>query len=905
MSDDDGGSGIIGKLIKWAIILWLSGMTGGLFLFVYLGWKYVKICILFYFKALYLIIRLPIWLFIQLPLHYLGVGVHKTTESIEKAYGVMVAKKKRYGLLFGLMFLFMIYSFLPRNTDAAMSFLTQGTLILPFLVLIPFTITFLVAFISARSSMPDVARREMPSGLNTGMKDRTKAAGAAAGTAAGAAAQAGQMGMKAYNNKKEIKEAGRTAAKAAAKGGPIAKDMMSVMRSMPVISTMMSGGSAAAGSAASAAGSVTAASGGTALAVFLVALLLAVLGFIVISAVITFFLWGMITWLTTVMAPLLSPVLGAIGLGQAYGSFFGSEVANNFLPQVDLEAERRMVQEAGAKVSCALQGPACLRQWRANNTARPGSEDVGEKYRLEVDEFSLGGQSGVDIAYKRPEYKVPVSFLMVNTRHGLKGIDARNVEWRVRIGDADRSGKKAYCGTGWKSVDNLEGSDGTILPGTSFSPRLSNLDELSLGECDMLQPALGHDYTGELDVKYDYSSQSTLYVRAMSRQNMRDEEITPEFKESETADTPVQTFINVKEPITYVSSENTGDNSGARSIPFTVQVGTNTDRYDIEYRVHPDNFDIVDSSVTTNSGDSCIGLNSTGEPNQYELSELAQNRINNRIDTEDTTTWFDRAKNPSPARCTFEIENPGSVSPTGETLTMRVDANYTVVIEETSDPFEVKNTMCTQGLNCPVLFQLNSDELETLKDAGLPPTQWTDSVNEPELTSQYRNYDKAFCKGADAGNGCTAVPEYQYQDQYSDDNSTAIEDDSLAVEWNKDVAKVGKLFSCSVKDRDFERNAAGIPKDELEQVVGSDAEFLEFNDEGELEAKDYSQEFSEQVFPDSIDWLLNADHDVTKDPVGCENGKPVYKVDCNYYDKGISNWAEDEGIALQGGACTN
>lgn len=898
----------MGKLIKYGVILGISFIFPPFLLF-YLFWKYIKLCVKFYFKALYLIIRLPIWLFIQLPLHYLGVSMHAISNAFSNAYGVIKVKKKRYGLLFGVLFLLMLQSFLPRNTDAVMSFLTEATLIVPFIVLIPFIITFFVALISAHFNTPDIARKERPGGLNTGMKS-----GAATGAAA--AAMAGQAGMKAYNNKEELgaaKDAAKGLAEegmAAAEGESVlAADMVATLESMPLLGSMV-GGEAAAG-AAGAAGTATAASGGTVGVAIFAALILAILGFFVISAVLTIFLWGTLMWLTSFLAPLMSPILGAIGLGQAYGNWIGSEVANNFLPQIDLTAEMRMVEEAGAKIGCALQGPACLRQWRLNNTARPGSEDVGEKYRVEIQDFSVGGQGGLDIAYKQPSYEVPVNFLLLNTRHGLKGIDARDVNWRVRIIDADREGKKAYCSTGWKEVSQSIGQsdDGTILPGTSFSPRLSSLNQLTLKECEFLQPALGHDYTGELDVKYDYSSQSTLYVRAMSRKNMRDEDITPEFKKSETADTPVETYINVKEPITYVEPEE--DGGEPREIPFTVKVGTNTDRYDVEYRVHPGDFQVIDSSRTNHTESSCIGLNQSTEEgeNTYGLSGLAQARMENRIEIDDTTTWFDRAKNPASARCTFKLEEPETISPTGETLTMRVDANYTVVIEETSDPFEVRNTMCSQ-VDCPMLFTMQPGEFHTMvTDSGIPPTKWEHEDEDPELTDTYMDYKNASCDGIDAGDGCSAVKQYQYESVYGDPQITEIEQGEIAVNWTEETATVGNLFSCGLRagKGNFSAEAIGISEDEIDEVKGDPNHVFQYSN-GHLSTHDYEREFSVDALSVIPDWFANAEYEQTKEAVGCENGKPLYEVDCRNLDvDGIGTWASGAGIAVNlltdGGSC--
>ncbi|PSH00904.1 MAG: hypothetical protein BRC30_01110, partial [Nanohaloarchaea archaeon SW_7_46_7] len=123
--DDDSGSGAMGKLVKYALILGIS-VIFPFFLPIYIFWKYIKLCVKFYFKALYLIIRFPIWLFIQLPLHYLGLSMRKISEAFSDAYGVIMSKKKRYGLLFGVLFFLMLQAFLPRNVDAVISFLTEA-----------------------------------------------------------------------------------------------------------------------------------------------------------------------------------------------------------------------------------------------------------------------------------------------------------------------------------------------------------------------------------------------------------------------------------------------------------------------------------------------------------------------------------------------------------------------------------------------------------------------------------------------------------------------------------------------------------------------------------------------------------------------------------------------------------
>jgi len=94
---------------------------------------------------------------------------------------------------------------------------------------------------------------------------------------------------------------------------------------------------------------------------------------------------------------------------------------------------------------------------------------------------------------------------------------------------------------------------------------------------------------------YDYSSQSTLQVQAMSRQNMLSLEERPRFKDSQTADTPVKTYVSVESPITYRDNTETGS---AESSVFGLRVGFDTGQRDIKYRVHPEGFRLYDSSET-------------------------------------------------------------------------------------------------------------------------------------------------------------------------------------------------------------------------------------------------------------------------------------------------------------------
>lgn len=234
--------------------------------------------------------------------------------------------------------------------------------------------------------------------------------------------------------------------------------------------------------------------------------------------------------------------------------------------------------QARNRVFCLLKGPSCLRQHRMNQTTRPGSDEVGQTYGLKIDRFQIGQGEQMDIAHRNADYQIPVSFTISNPRHGLKGITAKEVSYRIRMIDNDRDEQNPYCNTGWIDVDNAYDADpddndyeqDDIFPGTSASTGFLTIvsrnsanfdpnehkgapgDGLTLRDCELLQPALGSHRTVLLDVKYDYFSQASLYFEAMSQQNFQSNpNLQKEWQESETADTPVKAAINVNTPVLF------------------------------------------------------------------------------------------------------------------------------------------------------------------------------------------------------------------------------------------------------------------------------------------------------------------------------------------------------------------
>ena len=398
-------------------------------------------------------------------------------------------------------------------------------------------------------------------------------------------------------------------------------------------------------------------------------------------------------WLPMVVGPFM----GVLGLGNAYATYLGGEAANSEIGVAAASGNlvppeiSRTAAEAGARMGCMLEGPQCLREWRLNNTVRPGSEARGERYELQIEQFGLGSGDSIDVAYKEANYALPINFLVSNTRNGLKGIPARNVSYKITVRDFDTK----YCTTGWKPISSF-GEDGrdAILPGLGVSPT-DSMEKLNLGNCELLQPSLGVDRVMELQVKYQYSSQATLYVDAMSRQYRREEGIEPSFKKSETANTPVQSYINVKEPITFYETE-----SGERKVvPFSARFGFQTPSTDVKYKVKPESIKIVDSSLTTDTS-TCPGIQSESRENYYRISDNAETRIELR----QNNSFFNSQAEPAPLRCTMALTQGAKnrISPTGEELVMRIDGNYTVVKEDRLTGFDVRNTLCTR-YNCPLV----------------------------------------------------------------------------------------------------------------------------------------------------------------------------------------------------------
>ena len=360
-----------------------------------------------------------------------------------------------------------------------------------------------------------------------------------------------------------------------------------------------------------------------------------------------------------------------------------------------------------------------------------------------------------------------------------------------------------------------------MIPGAASEP-LEWQDQLTLQECGLLQPGPGNYVNFVLEVKYDYASQSTLYVDAMSQEHRRSQQIPIDFKRSETADTPVETFIETRSPLLF--SESNGERT---SIPFTTRVGVHTDNRDIDYTIDTSEFVFEDSSITEDVEGSCQGLESvSGEDseNEYVLSEELSSQIQNRQRGDDgDIQWFNYQSQPPPASCTMRLSDSAEgVSRTGETLTMSADVEYTVKLEEKQESFQILNSRCSTA-NCPMLVPLRGEEISSeVVDIDLNSENPSYSENEEYWTKQY-----AYCRGnQDAQNGCSVINSFEVGDRGtpirdSQGEVVTIEEGDMAVDLS---TADNSLIHCDSEKP--ESGVQSIDPNELETAVNNQNQAL-------------------------------------------------------------------------------
>ncbi len=510
----------------------------------------------------------------------------------------------------------------------------------------------------------------------------------------------------------------------------------------------------------------------------------------------------------------------ATGYG-AYAGIAADQALAGAGPTEAIEDASSTFSEAKQRVMCLFQGPQCLRQWRLNNTKRPDANDVGENYGLKIKEFRLGSGSQLDIAFKNKDYKMPLSFRIRNTRHGLKGINARDVQYKIEVVDYEHDTQNPFCETGWIYVNgyDVDGDDDNhdLYPGTSAATAYKTLNSLSLENCKMLSPGAGQQKTVNLYLRYNYFSQATLYFDAMSRRYKNSQNIQIETKPSETADTPVKAVLNVDSPAVF--NEET-----LKSQPVAVRATLSTDESDVEYQVN--DYEVTDSEKTCVPGEggcstsfdldasSCALTPVSGGSNKLELKDEAKKRLMAGFSSADDAIpgdyWFSEDKPPELFGCLFTLEDVQSLNPAGETLTMGIEANYTVRKTDTLDSFEVLNSQCRK-INCPIIFPVENN-LEGVVTAEISQGQ------------EYWTKRSASCDGIDAGDGCKVVESYQPSYDNLGSKPT-IGQGEIAVKLSSGNPD---WFSCEVKNGEVEPDygsITGFDENRLESVFEEEMVF--------------------------------------------------------------------------------
>ena len=668
------------------------------------------------------ILRILIYLFISVPLHFIGQSSSFIWDGFEVSVGNLVKKKEKstdngpeevtrpkiqYVLVFLFFALGIVYVVgVDISTFTAM--MQDATIIAIPLMFLPLILTIFVSGIALKLQGVSFSS-EAPSN-----QDRIDAVDQAKNIGENAAGIYSDLDH--INEKKDaIKDGARSLANSrhadrarqvgeAADKAVESRGLMRIgskLRAIPKIGPWLS--DILAGTA-----------GGSAIAVLLVVLIVLVFVWSIVAAIFVAIFGGL-------MHAIVFPFLGeAFGVATGFGADVGGAVGSG--PSASLDAPSGLsnsINLATARVSCMLEGPACMQEWRANNTQRPGSEDVGREFGLEIESFNVNSGQTLDISRRRQSDNIPIQFDVYNPIQGLKGIEARDVQYRVAVD----GGPTTNCVSGWRDLGGrfLGSNNNAISPG-GFARPTGDLEDLTLKNCGALQPGYSQDMNAELQIKYDYSSQSTLQFQAMAEDYRLDQDIEPDPKESKTANTPVKTFVNVQSPVVFRDTP-----SGRQPTTFPVWFGFETDSFNLEYQVKPQDFKIYSSSLLTDvdqvspqdynldveedefSG-TCNDI-TYQDNSEYNLSSSYSDTNIER--SQEREAWFSKGTGPSDARCTM-ILAPNfldSISPTGESMSIRVDANYTVTVSSNNAEFEVTNNRCNSGqINCPLIVPNSENE---------------------------------------------------------------------------------------------------------------------------------------------------------------------------------------------------
>lgn len=553
--------------------------------------------------------------------------------------------------------------------------------------------------------------------------------------------------------------------------------------------------------------------------------------------------WPAILGLVAIVFLAAVPILGGASGGGVIGDyvgFIGGEAADrqgvSIASSPMLDSARYGISEQIRKARCAMEGPHCLREWRLNNTARPGSESVGQRYGLEIRNFELAQGDSIDIAYKDRDYDLPLSFALYNPRYGFRGIDARNVSYRVQVVDFSTM-DEPYCDTGWTPVEgyDVSGAEGKfsgndLPPGTAAATEFLTHEKLTLENCRMLQPGAGETRTALLQIKYDYFSQATLSFEAMSRQASEGEE--PEDKPSVTADTPAKAALSARSPALFDETDPEQD----QFIPISATIETeetNTAYQVQDMRVTKPSRTCIAASggdeKCAEDADEDPGVDygrrclfepvSGGGENELKLNSDAESRLIAGSGNLPDDYWFDRNNDPDMFGCLLNLEPGHGISPSGETLTMHVESNYTVRLEEQIGSFRVFNQRCSR-FNCPLVVALNGSEIG-------------DAITQYNIDNRSSDYywmtERATCSGVDAEDGCAVAKEYTSVDtefeNHIDRGETAFHITGDFIDNNLNH------FSCNARKMEESEEEidliAGLENREIESVFSDDRQVID------------------------------------------------------------------------------
>jgi hypothetical protein len=458
----------------------------------------------------------------------------------------------------------------------------------------------------------------------------------------------------------------------------------------------------------------------------------------------------------------------------------------------------------------------CVQEWKSQNSERPDSNDVGERYGLVIDRFSItGSESGINVGSARPDEEIPVTIVVRNPIRGIKGIEAKNVEYKLRMTDSEHEGEDEYCDTGWLPLRDTDssGEPEDIPPGGTVFKRSIQVSESSEGDpfthesCRMLTPGAGDDRTVQFFLRYEYFSQATLYFQAMSTEELESEDITRKFTNSQTADTPAQAALSATQPVTFRSGY-----EGENRKTFEVQGTVTTEKEDVDYFIR--DLKMVDSTLTQPlQGDRCDFETQSSQQGSQSLrpDDFTKQRLQENADGD--AKFYSEDRPPNPFSCEFRLNEYRQISNSGETLDMDLLTNYTIIKSSDQVTFEAYNRRCSsEQNNCPFVFPVqgpSSSDLARLSD----PYQ----VNSENPL--YWSLKEARCTGPSASDGCTAVSSEQYRDllnrEINEYDGSKIRDGEIAVQINQEPSDlIGKCGQKAVNTDETNRNIIGLDYDE-------------------------------------------------------------------------------------------